>query len=622
MSWTLTSPEGHTSVELRLNSTGQLRYRILRNGRVLVRWSALGLVTETARFDDALTLVRSPAPRHHSEQIPMVHGPSSSLRVDATRADVRVRNHEGLEFEVRWHISESSVAFRYGLDAAFSPEADTIVITEELTTITLASQALGWVQPTEPVSSPAHENLYLHAIPAHTQSPTRSWELPATFSVADQWVLVAESDLDDGFHGSRLDGAAFQTYRLIGPDPAEGRGHGSELAVTSLPATLPWRCFAFADHAYQLLESRTVEELARPCVIEDTSWINPGRVAWSWWSQPSSPTDAQAQREAIDFAAEMGWEYVLIDANWDSMGAETIKNLVRHAASRDVRLMLWYNSGGPNNDVAEGPRDRLNTTESRLREFAQLAEWGIAGVKVDFFESEKQIQIQQYLGILRDAADHRLMVNFHGCTVPRGWNRTWPNLMTMESVRGAEWYLLPGSFSEDAPQHNTILPFTRNAVGSMDYTPVTFSDQRSPHLTTSAHELALSVVFHSSLLHFADSADSYRRQDPAVIDFLRDVPASWDSTVGLAGVPGEFVVVARRSGDEWWVAGICHQGKDAFELPVSALELDYPGTWAIISDGHTRDDVSVTSQPGHVELIAPSMAPAGGFIARWRPDSL
>jgi alpha-glucosidase len=341
-------------------------------------------------------------------------------------------------------------------------------------------------------------------------------------------------------------------------------------------------------------------------------------VSWSWWSDNDSPRDLGRLRDYIDLAQEFGWEYSLVDANWSEHLDDEMSSLVGYAADRGVRLFLWYNSGGPHNKVSLQPRDRMHQPAVRRSELAKIARWGVAGIKVDFFHSDKQESIARYLAILEDAAEHRLMVNFHGCTIPRGWSRTWPNLLTMESVRGAETYLFDAAFPAQAPVQNTILPFTRNAVGPMDYTPVTFGDVSHPHLTTNAHELALAVVFESGLLHLADSAPSYRRIPPEVAEELRVVPVAWDETRFLLADPGRCVVVARRRGDGWSVAGI--NGLDE-PRSVAVSLADLAGgerRWRVVSDGDGHDAFAVREHPGG-QALSVQLAPRGGFLARSLP---
>ena len=264
------------------------------------------------------------------------------------------------------------------------------------------------------------------------------------------------------------------------------------------------------------------------------SWIRPGRVAWSWWSDSTSPRDPDRQRYFVDAAAERGWEYSLVDEGWD---AAWLPELVRYAADRGVRILLWTHW----RDLREPGR--------RARLLDRWAGWGIAGVKVDFLQSDRRRRLAAYDAIARAAARRRLLVDFHGSTLPRGIQRTWPNVMTLEAVLGAEH----GKAATIPAAHDVDLVFTRNAVGSMDYTPVTFS---APLRTsTAAHQLALAVAFESGLQHLADTPESYAAR-PAADAVLRALPVAWDDTRLLDGAPGSHATLARRAGAEWWVASL------------------------------------------------------------------
>ena len=254
----------------------------------------------------------------------------------------------------------------------------------------------------------------------------------------------------------------------------------------------------------------------------------------------------------------MGWPYSLIDWEWDEMAnGGKIEDALAYARERGVKINLWYNSGtswiGPG---APGPQDRLRTREAREREMTRLEEMGATGIKVDFFLPDNREMVDYYLDILEDAARHHLLVDFHGCTIPRGWSRTWPNLMSMEAVYGAEWYNNNRRMTNAAAAHNATLPFTRNVIGPMDYTPCTFTDSQNPHITTDCHELALPILFESGLQHMADRPEAYLKLPEPVKKLLSGLPSAWDDTRLLAGYPGQSAVIARRSGDTWYIAGI------------------------------------------------------------------
>ena len=359
-------------------------------------------------------------------------------------------------------------------------------------------------------SAPACEDLYQQVASATASKLPDGWDLPALFKTSGgTWLLITESALDGGYCGFHLaQSASGGTYRIAFPDPGEGRGVGRVEPESTLPWTMPWRVVIVGDEAGRILESDLVTDVAPPSAIGAATWVKPGRAAWSWWSMSDSPKHAEQLNAFTDLAAEMGWEYALVDANWNVMQTGTIDDVIAHAKQKNVGLLFWYNSGGPHNDVTEAPRDRMTTHEQRVKEFTQLRAWGVKGVKVDFWQSDKQDRIAQYRDLLKDAADFQLMVDFHGSTIPRGWQREFPNLIGMEAVAGAEQYKFREDYAGKAPWLNTVLPFTRNVAGPMDYTPVTFSDAKYPHRTTNAHELALSVIFETPIQHFADSVGS------------------------------------------------------------------------------------------------------------------
>lgn len=276
---------------------------------------------------------------------------------------------------------------------------------------------------------------------------------------------------------------------------------------------------------------------------------------------------------------------------------------------------MWYNSG-TTDWSHDTPVDRMRTRERRLKEFAWLNQIGVYGVKIDFFAGDQQDMIKLYLYILKDAADHRLMVDFHGATIPRGWSRTYPNLMTIEAVRGAEWYNNNGDFTNKAAAHNATLPFTRNVIGPMDYTPVAFSNSQHPHITSYGHELALSVVFESALQNFADRPEAFYNLPDAPKNFLKTVPAAWDETRLLSGYPGKHVVIARRRGNTWYIGGL--NGLDqaqTLQFNLSFLK-GKPGQLMMIKDGDndktfaTQTLSATVGQPVKVDCL-----PRGGFVA-------
>ena len=615
MDWSITSPSGSIALRLTCDGDGRLRYDVVCDGVTIVAAGRLGLVTARDDFTAGLTPVAASAPVRIDDHFSLPHGKRRSSTAIMTERTVRLSGRRGTPIEIVMRAADDGVAFRYRATAT----APTVV-TEEITDFRFAAAGRAWLQQLQPPghAEPAYEEVFTNGTPLDGPGPHTGWFFPALFEIGGRWVLLSEADADAGYTLSQLAGPHDRTYRIAFPHPDEGLGVGAAQPTVSGDWQTPWRVIITGSSPDRVFESDLVRHLSRPSRLTDTSWIRPGRVAWSWWSDHDSPRSIATQRGYVEFAAEMGWEHVLIDANWNLLPEQQIVDLVAHAAARGVGVFLWYNSGGPNNAVTEQPRDRMYEAAARRSELAKLADWGVAGVKVDFFHSDKQAGVRLYHDILEEAAAHRVMVNFHGCTIPRGWDRTWPHLMTMEGVRGAEQYSFRESFPSEAPALNTIFPFTRNVPGSMDYTPVTFSDARYPHLTTNAHELALSVVFESALQHLADSAASYRAQPAAVVDHLRSVPAVWDDTRWLDGEPGTHVVVARRLGATWWVAGI-NGGSEARAVSVVLPDAVGVRDLVLIADGAGSRDFAITDQAIAAAQFAVTMAPRGGFAARFTP---
>jgi len=350
--------------------------------------------------------------------------------------------------------------------------------------------------------------------------------------------------------------------------------------------------------------------------MAELDWVRPGRGSWSWWSDSDSPRNPDRLRDFIDFAAEMGWEYSLIDANWNLMPEGTVESLVAYGAERNVGIFLWYNSGGAHNRVTEQPRDRMDTRDRRRQEMAWLASVGVVGLKVDFFQSDRASMNRMSLELLEDAAEFELLMNFHGITSPKGWHATWPHLLTTEGVlRGAEQYKFDPFFPQTAPRHHTVLPFTRNAVGPMDYTPITVGDQLFAHDTSNAHELALGVVFESGLQHPADSPEAYRALGEHALDYLRRLPAVWDEVRLLSGSPGDHVVLARRHDREWWIGGI--NGRErAIDVTLDLAQFEggqFDGAFRLGTDGATRDEIRYQESAGGSVTV--TMGPFGGCVA-------
>ncbi len=622
--WTLDSPNRTLSITVMLQRTqddpaaGRLTYSVSLAGesRPAILPSPLGLRRDDQDFSHGLVFVRAGEVQTIDQSYAMVTGKQRTLRDHCCEQTLTFRNAQGGRLELVLRAYDDGVAFRYRFPETQSAQR---TITAELTGFKLPLDGAAFTQPYDQVSTyaPAYEAYYGNALPIGAPAPyDMGWCFPALFQVPSAWLLITEAGLDGTYCGCRLEqNAEGGLYRLRFPDAREGNGTGEATPRSTLPWSTPWRVIIAGKQLSSIVESNLVSHLNPPSALTDVDWIKPGRVAWSWWSDQASPKSPQAQRAFIDLAGRMSWEYCLIDANWNEMPADAIPTLVEYGAAKGVGLLLWYNSGGPHNSVTEAPRDRLHERGIRRKEMQWLAKIGVKGVKVDFFQSDKQNVIQHYLDILNDAADFHLMVNFHGCTVPRGWQRTFPHLISMEAVRGSENYLADPAFPSKAPWHNTILAFARNVVGSMDFTPVAFSDARYAHSTTYGHELALPVIFESGWLHFADKPAAYFALPDAAQDYLRRIPVVWDETRLLAGEPGKFVLLARRHGDEWYVGAI--NGQTTAQTVECALSLLAEARYEAVEIRDAEQTGKLTVGARRIDknsTIRITLQPFGGYV--------
>ena len=496
------------------------------------------------------------------------------------------------------------VAFHYALDGLQHTRP-----TEELTTYRIPEGTKRWMQKwTEP-----YEEFFPLATTGEKEN--RRWGYPALIQPSDNvFALITEAGIERWNSASSLhNDRNREQYRVVMDENVQN---------TTGRWTSPWRVI-IVGKLEDVVTSTLVTDVSEPCRIEDTSWIKPGSVSWIYWAYNHGSNDYQIIRQYVDMAVDMHWPYVLIDAEWDEMkNGGSIEDAIRYAHDKGIKPLLWYNSSTAWLKAwgAPGPHERLNAPELREREFAWLEKMGVAGVKIDFFAGDKQETMEYCIDLLECAARHHLLVNFHGATIPRGWQRTYPNLMSVEAVYGAEWYNNNATLTPKAAAHNATLPFTRNVVGPMDYTPCTFSDSQHPHITTHAHELALSVLFESPLLHWADKPESYLAQPRDVRDFMSALPTTWDETRLLGGYPGEWVVMARRSGSTWYVTGI--NGKDTAQTLSFDTSILPKGRYTLFTDkpGYKGELPANNPEPWIIKTWkgkAPSKMtcqPRGGFV--------
>ena len=431
------------------------------------------------------------------------------------------------------------------------------------------------------------------------------WAYPALMEPTDGvYVLLSESDVAANNSASCLwnDSGNIEIFN-VRPDKNETEISGSYLT--------PWRV-AIIGNLADIVESTLITDVAADCQLDDTKWIEPGVVSWIYWAYNHGSNDYNIIKKYVDLAVSLKLPYMLIDAEWDEMkDGKTIEDAVKYAIDNKIKPLIWYSSSIGWIDGAPGPKFRLNKPEDREREFAWLEKIGVAGVKIDFFSGDNQMNMSYCIDLLQSAAKHHLTVNFHGATIPRGWQRTYPNLLNTEAVYGAEWYNNVPTFTNKAAAHNATLPFTRNVIGSMDYTPCAFSDSQHPHITSNAHELALTVLYEAGLQHIADRPESLLAQPKEVLDFFGQLPAAWDEVKFVGGYPADYVVIARKSGDKWFVAGI--NGTDSLKTINVDLSFVGNGKFRMFEDNENKTwKISDIENADLQKEI--TFQPRGGFV--------
>jgi len=633
--WRVTSPDAELLYRLRNDPKDGLSYRVDRvkddAGHQVIGWSKLGIgyswiqapnfeKTVRANFFAGL-LFENAKYKNVSDHYEMISGKRKFNTYIASEGHFTFSDLQSKrKIRIDVQVANDGVAFRYVL---LGDDALTYALEKEVTEFNIGKVGTHWGQPYDFASfwTPSYETPYINGTAVGTNADPEKgtgWGFPSLFKQSDNtWLLLHETNLGRNYHGSHLAADASNgVYKIAPPHAESANGYSKNIAAAQLPAELPWRFLLITDTVGEILESNRVFDLAAVPQFDDTSWIKPGVSSWSWWSDHGSSKDMEALKQFIDFASELNWPYSLVDANWNLISDRVVEDLVSYARDKEVGLSFWYNSGGKDNYVTEQPRNIMNDARKRRTEFARLSKLGVKAVKIDFFNSDKQDMIERYIDILEDAADYKIMVVFHGSTIPRGWERTYPNLMSMESVRGAEFYTFPSKpdYAELASYQNSIIPFTRNVIGSMDYTPISFSDQHTPRITSNAHEVALGVIFESGIQHLSDSVESYRSVPDEIKNYLSSLPSAWSDTKYLAGLPGESVVVARKHEQQWFIAGINSLKKNK-ELNVNFDFIAKPTKAMLIYDDLENARIFKTKPVmllpnGQLSI---TMMPAGGF---------
>lgn len=607
---------------------GRLSYTATLDGKQMLAPSALGLKTSLGDLTKELTIINSQLSIVNSNY-QMRGTKASTAKYEANALNIDVKNKDGVKFSIVFQVSDHDIAFRYQMprQTIKRREYKRVRILSELTgfnfpegTTTFISPQIGpetgWEQ-----TKPSYEEGYSNDAPMDKASRYgHGYIFPALFHLPTGWALVSETGVTGGYCGSHL--SDYQTgngYTVAYPDQGENNGFGNDFAAIPLPGETPWRTITLGDNLKPILETTISYDVVEPRYQASTDY-KPGRYTWSWLIGQDNSINYDDQVRFIDLASAMGFEYCLVDNWWDqNIGRERIAELSKYAQSKGVHLLMWYNSNGFWNDAPQTPRNCMNTAIAREKEMSWLESIGVKGIKVDFFGGDKQQTMQLYEDILSDANRHGLQVVFHGCTVPRGWEKMYPNFVASEAVLASENLFFGEGATISEGFDLTLHPFCRNATASMDWGGVIMNkwmapDNKSRHTrkTTDIFELASGITMQTSVQCVAMQPNNLQELPQFEMDFLRQLPTTWEETRFIDGYPGKYVVMARKATNgRWYIAGL-----NAQKEPL-ALTLDLKAfgslTKMLIDDKKMQPIQTVvkTDKKGKVKVV---IQPNGGLV--------
>lgn len=564
------SPDGRLEVKVSCSPTDSTAtYSITYDGRNVLLPSPLGFESNAGSFSDGLTMVshnESPVSDHYK----LSRSKKSDIDFKANKLLCTFKNNKGGEMNVEFVVADNDVAYRY--DIPVQGKTRSIRIMDEKSSFVFPDGTTSYLSPqSDPMigykrSKPSYEEEYV--LDASLDSPSkygRGYTFPCLFNVKPEnlWVLVSETGVDSRYCASRIGEYRNGGYKIEFPMPEENNGNGTSEPAFVLPGKTPWRTITVGDNLAPIVETTVAWDVVEP-KYEPKFDVKGGRSTWSWilWQDGSCNYDDQVKY--IDLANQLGFEYVLIDAWWNkNIGYDRMEQLIKYAKSKDVDVFLWYNSGGYWNDIEQTPGGRMDNSIARKKEMEWMRDNGVKGIKVDFFGGDKQETMRLYEDILSDANEYGLMVIFHGCTLPRGWERMYPNYVGSEAVLASENLVFSQHFNNKEAANATLHPFIRNTVGSMEYggcfmnNYMNKGNEKGIYRTTSdIFQLATTIIYQNAVQNFALAPNNLADAPELCMEYLKTVPTEWDETRFVDGMPGKYVVLARRHGNDWYVAGM------------------------------------------------------------------
>lgn len=623
---TIYSPDEKLKLYLFIEE-GQPTYSLEYAGKTFLEKSPLGVITNEGDFSNNLVFKG-----HNTSLVDKSYTQEkikkSSISYQANKMVCSFEDEGQRGLNIVFQVSNNNVAFRY--EFLQWGERRACVVEKEATgfkfpefTTTFLSPMMG-AMGAFARTSPSYESGYTNDEPVGKPGyGNLGYVFPGLFRIGDDgWALVSETGVTSQYCASHLsNGTKDGLFTVEYPDMRQNNGFGSSGAQIPLPGVTPWRTITVGTDLKPIVETTIPFDVVEP-LYEASQEYQYGRSTWSWivWQDQSMNWDDQIKY--IDLAAQMKYEYILIDAHWDTnIGYEKMEKLIEYARSKGVDVFLWYNSNGGFNDAPQGPRNRMNTSIARKEEMKWLKEVGVKGLKVDFFGGDKQETMRVYEDILSDANDYGLMVIFHGCTLPRGWERMYPNFVGSEAVLASEMLIFSQDVREKEAFYATLHPFIRNSVGSMEFGGVFMNKYLNKgnsagqkRLTTDVFQIATGILFQSPVQMFALTPNNLTDAPTFLIDFMKDIPTTWDETLYIDGSPGKFVVIARRHGEQWYVSGV-----SALEKPLE-LELNLSMVAGkkvdVYSDNNNLEAVVTNKKINKNGKVTVALQPKGGFVIK------
>ena len=560
---------------------GRPSYSVSYDNVLFLKPSPLGMIANIGDFSSGMSLEKNVSTNKIDETYELASIKQSKVRYVANEAVFSFTQQGKTIYDVIFRISNNDVAFKYKI----YPQGETLscVVKQEVTGFAFPDGTTTFLCPqSKPMggfarTSPSYETSYTADDVAGKNGWGEGYTFPCLFRNGDNgWVLVSETGVNGGYCASRLLGHKGGVYTIGFPQEGEANGNGTVSPGIALPGETPWRTITVGKTLAPIVETTVPFDVVKPLYPAKGEYTY-GRGSWSWIIGMDGSTNYKEQLRYIDFSAAMGYQSVLVDALWDKqIGRDKIEELAKYGKDKGVALYLWYNSNGYWNDAPQTPRGIMDNAIARRKEMKWMQSIGIRGIKVDFFGGDKQMTMQLYEDILSDANEYGLLVIFHGCTLPRGWERMYPNFASSEAVLASEnLHFSQGSCDHEA-FNATLHPFIRNTVGSMDfggsalnkYYNADNAPRGSRRVTSDVYALATAVLFQSPVQHFALAPNNLTDAPSWAIDFMKEVPTAWDEVRFIDGYPGKYVILARRHGDKWYIAGVNAQ-KETLKLKVN-----------------------------------------------------